>query len=125
MKIQGPTSPQSQPSKSLKKGKAAGTFQTLLETEIDATQNKLSSEQRDSRQGSSQQRWQLVEEAATLLDQALEQLAVGEKPAEEVLNSIQKLRTQLQQQTGETSDELHQADAMLAVEAERIHSLNQ
>jgi len=124
MKIQGPTSPQSQPSQSLKKGKSAGTFQTLLEAGIDATQSTSSSEQQDNRQGSSQQRWQLVEEAATLLDQALEQLAAGEKPAEEVLSSIQKLRTQLHQHRGEANDELHQADAMLAVEAERIHSLN-
>lgn len=125
MKIQGPSSPQSQPSQSLKKGKASGTFQTILETEIDATRNSSSSEQQTSGEGSSQQRWQLVEEAAALLDQALKQLAAGEKPAEEVLSSIQKLRTQLHQHTGETDDEFHQADTMLAVEAERIHSLNQ
>lgn len=125
MKIQGPTSPQSQSSQSLKKGKATGTFQTLLDTEIDATRSKSPSEQRDNSEAPALQRWQLVEEAATLLDQALEQLAAGEKPAEDVLNSIQKLRSQLHQQSGETSVELQQADAILAVEAERIHSLNQ
>jgi len=124
MKIQGPASPQNQPSQSLKKGKSAETFQALLDTEIDAVQGKSSPEQSNNGHASAQQRWQLVEEAASLLDQALEQLSDGEKPAEEVLNSIQKLRTQLHQHRGETDDELHQADAMLAVEAERIHSLN-
>ena len=37
--------------------------------------------------------------------------------AEEVLNSIQKLRTQLHQHTGEAADELHQADASVVEES--------
>jgi glutathione S-transferase len=124
MKIQGPSSLQNRPAQSLKKGKTGDAFQTLLETEIDASQSITSPGQHKDRQQTSRQQWQLVEEAALLLDQALEQLAAGEKPAEEVLTSIQRLRTQLHQHAGEAGDELTQADAMLAVEAERIHSLN-
>jgi len=124
MKVQGPTSPQSQSSKNLKKVNSNGTFQTFLETEIAGTQNKTPSEKQEQKQADPQQRWQLVEEAAALLDHALEQLAAGEKPADDILNSIQQLRTQLYQHSDQKDDALNQADAILAVEAERIHFLN-
>jgi len=122
MKIQGTSSTQSQPSKSLKKGKADGTFQSILEAGIDAVDGKSPSDQRSGHDA--EQRWLLVEEAADILDQALEQLSAGEKPTDEMLNTIQKLRSELHQQRGETTEALKQADTMLAIEAERIHSLS-
>jgi len=121
MKIHGTSSTQSQPSKSLKKGKADGTFQSMLEAGIDAVDANTTSDQHDGKE--TMQRWQLVEDAANLLDQALEQLSSGEKPAEELLNTIQQLRSELHQNRGETTKELNQADTLLAIEAERIHSL--
>jgi len=122
MKIQGTNSTQSQASKSLKKGKADGTFQSMLEAGIDAVNTNALLDQYSDK--SSEQRWQLVEEAANLLDQALEQLSTGEKPTKEMLTTIQQLRLELHQNRGEASEALKQADTLLAIEAERIHSLS-
>jgi len=122
MKIQGTNSAQNQPSKSLQKGKADGTFQTMLDAGIDAVHDNNASDQQSS--SSNEQRWQLVKEAANLLDQALEQLSSGEKPTDELLSTIEQLRTELHQNRGDTTEALHQADTMLAIEAERIHSLS-
>jgi len=124
MKIQGPSSLKSQPTQSSKKSKVDGSFHTFLEAEIAGVGKKDSPVSNNERQGSGRSQAEIVEEAAQLLDKALKQLAAGEKPAEQVISSIQQLRTQLQQQPGETTEALHQADTMLAVEAERIHSLN-
>ncbi len=124
MKIQGPLSLKSQPAQSSKKSKVDGSFHTFLEAEIAGAGKNDSPVSSDERQASGKSQAQIVEEAAQLLDQALEQLAAGEKPAEQVITSIQQLRTQLHRQPGDTTEALHQADTMLAVEAERIHRLN-
>ena len=124
MKIEGPSSLKNQPATSSKKSKVDGSFHTFLEAEIAGVQKNDSpvSEHGGEHSGSNQA--QLVEEAAKLLDQALEQLSAGEKPAEQVLSSIQQLRTQLHQQPGTSHETIEQADTILAVEAERIHTLN-
>jgi len=121
MKIQGPTPTKSSPSSEIKKGRTDGKFRTLFDAEV-ADAKQIERSQYQNGEDHPHQHWQLVEEAAELLDQALEQLNAGEKPAEQVIASIQQLRRQLKQT--ENSDDKSQADTLLAVEAGRIQKLN-
>ena len=122
MKIEGPSSLKNQPTKSSKKSKVDGSFHTFLEAEIAGVRKNDSPDTAQEQAYSGRDQAELVEEAAKLLDQAMEQLSAGEKPADQVLTSIQQLRTQLQ--AGTSHETIRQADTMLAVEAERIHTLN-
>lgn len=124
MKVQGPSRLKNRPATNSKKSNVDGSFHTFLEAEIAGIQKKDTPVSGNEREHPDQNQAQLLDKAARLLDQTLEQLAAGEKPTEQLISSIQRLRTQLHQQTGTPDEILHQADTMLAVEAERIHTLN-
>ena len=119
MKIDGPSGIKGQPTQSTRKGKTNGAFHTFLEAEIAATRKNDSATDQPPQQSGDQNASRLMEEAATLLDQALQNIEAGEKPAAEVLAGIQHLREQLHRQGGGND-----AQTMLAVEAERIRALN-
>ena len=124
MKIHGPSSLKNQPTQGSKKSKVNSPFHTFLEAEIAGIKKDATSTEENFHPHSEGRQAQLVEEAARLLDHALEQLTHGEKPGEEILSSIQQLRRELHhQQQGEVDESLQQANTLLAVEVERLNNL--
>lgn len=107
-----------------KRSRSDGVFGKLLDNEIQQTSQVQPTEQPGS-QPQMQQAWHTLEESIGLLDQAMLCIEEGETPPQQLINDIESLRAALRQQlaTGLSATELSQADTLLAVEAERIRSL--
>lgn len=120
MPINGHTTTQ----KAKRKGES-GLFKSMFESEITEASNSDTPQQSSPSRDSSETAWHSLEEGVSLLDQAMLSLESGEMPSEQLIQNIDQLRTQLKSQlsSGKHSSELQQADTLLAVEAERIRSL--
>jgi len=72
-----------------------------------------------------QEAWHTLGESVTLLDEAMHCLEAGNSPPHQLIADIEQLRRSLRQQvaSGSAALELRQADTLLAVEAERIRSM--
>ena len=97
-------------------------FASMLQAEMDEVTPVASNTSQQQSSPPQKQTHELIEEVTDLLDQALHQLDAGEAPGDEVLNAIVQLRSQLQQQPN-SSQTLEQAQTILAVESERVRSL--
>jgi len=101
-----------------------GVFHALFEAEVADVQH--TGEQHTNDDGRrSEHAWRALEESISLLDQAMQCLESGDAPTPQLMDSIEQLRTTLHQQMASGSDALTltQAEILLAVEIERIHSL--
>ena len=101
-----------------------GVFKTMLESEMSAVQQVENQPHQDP-QHSAEQSWKALQESISLLDQAMQCLESGDMPTTQIIDNIDLLRSQLRQQlaSNTASNELRDADTLLAVEAERIRSL--
>jgi len=97
------------------------SFEELLHTRLDG----IHSQSEDNRPGeeykNSGKTLNIIEDAALMLDQALEQIQHNEQPSEEITLSLNVLRKQLKQACPD-SDSLKTADAIIAVETSRLQS---
>ena len=102
-----------------------GSFQELLHTRLDG----MHSQPEDNHPGEERKRTSsnstlnLIEDAAFMLDKALEQIQQNGQPSEEIAHSLNLLRDQLKQECPD-SDNLKAADAIIAVETSRLQSWN-
>jgi len=103
---------------------ADGVFGKILESEINQVQAAEESHTDTSRQPM-QEAWRTLEESVSLLDKAMQCIESGDNPPPQLSQDIEKLRSLLRRQavSGNPSAELKQADTLLAVEAERIRSM--
>lgn len=101
-----------------------GVFGKMLESEIDHIQ-AVSEARPDTSKQPMKEAWHTLEESVCLLDSAMQCIESGDSPPRQLIHDIEKLRSLLRQQvaSGSSSAELKQADTLLAVEAERIRSL--
>jgi len=101
-----------------------GVFGQLLDAEIGQTQ-AVSEVRHDTSQTPMQDAWHTLEESVSLLDHALQCIEAGDAPPRHMIADIEVLRSRLRQQvaSGSSDAELKQADTLLAVEAERIRSM--
>jgi len=101
-----------------------GIFGKLLDSEISQMQ-AVSEARQDTSQTPMQDAWRTLEESISLLDHALQCIQAGDAPPRHMIEDIELLRSQLRQQvaSGSSDAELKQADTLLAVEAERIRSM--
>jgi hypothetical protein len=114
--------------KTSRSGNSGTVFGTMLESEIGQLQPAGSAvdEQPQPQQQSTAEAWQALEESVTLLDQAMQSIEAGDAPSPQLIRDIEQLRGLLRQQVSSgsaTTSELKQADTLLAVEAERIRSM--
>lgn len=100
-------------------------FQTLLESNIDKID---SHEESDSGQSGEQQQpnreaAKLIEDAACMLDRAMDQIQATGQPNPEVVESLQRLSHSLNQTNKRaTPDKNRIADVLVAVETQRLQN---
>jgi len=101
-----------------------GVFQTLFDAEVNESQEIENPDQTTSHEPE-KRAWQALNESVSLLDQAMKGLESGNAPTAQMISDIEQLRSQVQQHLASSAQnsELRQADTLLAVEAERIRSL--
>jgi len=113
-----------------KRHSSTGAFGQLL----DANSEQLSTtEPEQARQGTPatvtqapmQEAWRTLESSVFLLDEAMHCIESGDNPPHTLIHDIEQLRALLRQQvgSGNAALELKQADTLLAVEAERIRTM--
>jgi len=127
MKIHNNSPVSGQSSSKIKKSSSNGVFGTLLEAEIGEAHRTDSTDGSApvTSQAPEQEAWKALNESISLLDQAMKSLESGEAPSKQMMQDIEQLRSQVQQHlsSGPHNHKLREADTMLAVEAERIRSL--
>jgi len=108
---------------------ADGVFGKILESEILESEinpvQAANESQSDASKQPLQEAWHTLEESVSLLDKAMQCIESGDSPPQQLSQDIEQLRSLLRQQaaSGHPSAELKQADTLLAVEAERIRSM--
>jgi len=107
------------PSKASRKPKETGSFLALLQTKIEEIQSMDS--QPESRPGDGKS-WDLVEDAAKLLDIALEQIISGAKPDQDILAQLQKIQVYFHNHAAGNRN-LGEVDLLLTVEHQRIMNM--
>jgi len=124
MKIQNSQPISSKNLRSSKRSSNDGAFDKILAAEINPAQAVAEKQPRES-QHPMKEAWQTLEASVSLLDKAMLALEHGNNPSAQLMQDIEQLRGQLRQQvtSGRSADELKQADTLLAVEAERIRSM--
>jgi uncharacterized membrane protein len=100
-----------------------GSFQELLHTRLDGINPKPEHNHSDEEPKNTGNTLGLIEDAALMLDKALEQIQQNGQPSEEITHSLNLLRDQLKQACPD-SDNLKAADAIIAVETNRLQSWN-
>lgn len=98
-----------------------GSFQELLHTRLDGIHSQTEGNHPDEGTNSARNTLNLIEDAALVLDKALEQIQQDGQPSEEIAHSLNLLRDQLQRECPD-SDNLKAADAIIAVETSRLQS---
>ena len=124
MKIQNNQPIGSKTLRSTKRSNSNGAFGKILAAEISPNQTVTENQPQESQQ-QMKEAWQTLEDSVSLLDKAMLALEQGSNPSPQLMQDIEQLRAQLRQQvaSGRPADELKQADTLLAVEAERIRSM--
>jgi hypothetical protein len=120
MKIHNNLPVNAQTARKSKRVSPDGVFNRLLETRIEST-DQLSDSLNAPSGAASEQAWSALEDSISLLDQAMQCLESGDAPSQQLIDNIDRLRAQVA--ADHQYSALRQADTMLAVEAERIRSL--
>jgi len=107
-----------------KRARSDGVFKNLLDAEM-ADVQPVSNQQQEAPHSNKEQTRQALQESVSLLDQAMRCLEAGNPPSSQLIDDIDHLRSQLRQQLSSdlSAGDLQQADTLLAVEAERIRSM--
>jgi len=95
-------------------------FQTLLLNRLEnirTAQNVNPAEQVVPKEAEA---WSIIEDAAHLLDKAMEQIHRGGHPDPDIVDSLQELRIQLNRNS--TNNQIEEANAIIAVEAGRLQA---
>ena len=98
-----------------------GSFQELLHTRLDGIHPQPENNHPGEEPKSASNTLNLIEDAALMLDKALEQIQQNGQPSEEIAHSLSLLRDQLKKGVPD-SENLRAADAIIAVETSRIES---
>ena len=106
------------------KSRSGSVFHTLFEAEVTDVQTTGEQQAPDER-NSQDQAWRALEDSVFLLDEAMQCLESGQAPTQQLVDSIDQLRTALHQQLASGSDtrDLTQAEILLAVEVERMRAM--
>lgn len=124
MKIHNNSPVSGQTARKTTKSDSKGVFKTLLDAEINET-HEIEATVHEQQQKPEERAWHALNESVTLLDQAMKHLESGKAPTRQMMIDIEQLRSEVQQHLSGSaqSHELREADTLLAVEAERIRSL--
>jgi len=108
-----------EPSKASRKSRETGSFLTLLQTKMEEIQAMDSRQVSPANDG---KLWDVVEDAARLLDIALEQLTAGAKPDQEILSQLQKMQVYFHDYAARDRN-LREVDLLLTVEHQRMMNM--
>lgn len=124
MKIHNNLPVSGQTTRKTKQRGATGVFQALFDAEVSDTREIDSNEQMPAHEPE-KRAWQALNESVSLLDQAMQCLESGNAPTPQMISDIEHLRNQVQQHLSANTQnkELREADTLLAVETERMRSM--
>lgn len=124
MKIQNNLPITAKQTRKVSSGRTDGVFHSLFEAEVNDVRPVADEPTREERQDT-EFTWKTLQESVSLLDRAMQHLESGDAPSQQLLDDIEQLRNRLHQQLppGTDSKVLSQAETLLAVEAQRIRSL--
>lgn len=120
MKIHGSDPSRVHSTRSKKTEVKGGKFRELLHTQLDSSQPGNEHNQGDTAHQFAGSAIDLIEDATSILDEALDQIQQQGQPSEETARSLAQLRDQLKRLPD--SDNLRAADAIIAVESSRLQS---
>lgn len=121
MKIHGSDLGKVSSAKTKKAEVKGGQFKDLLHSQLDAGQPRHDHDPSHGQSGHTGATIDLIEDAAHILDEALDQIQQNGQPSEETARSLAELRDLLKQRLPD-SDNLRAADAIIAVETSRLQS---
>lgn len=122
MKIHGTGPTRVSTTKVKKQEVKGGSFQQLLHTRLDDLQPQAEHNPSGEGEKRSSSTLNLIEDAALMLDRALEQIEQNGQPSEEITHTLNVLRDRMKQSGLPDSDSLRAADAIIAAETSRLQS---
>jgi len=106
-------------SKAKEKQVNGGSFQSILKSRLEDIQTVQKTDAFEQAPSGKTEIWAMVEDAARLLDEAMENIQKDGSPSPKTIESLQELRSQLNQKG---SDE--EVDAIIAAETHRLQAWN-
>jgi len=107
------------PAKTTERSRERGSFLALLQTKMEKIQYPDPGEKTPARDEKS---WDIVKDAARLLDLALDQITSGAEPDEEILEQLQGIQQHFHNHAG-NDKQLQEVELLLTIEHQRILSM--
>jgi len=95
---------------------ASGSFRSLLRQRLSAMREN----DEIPTQGTQIESWNMIEDIAQLLDEAMFSLEAGDAPEPELVQNLRDLRKQLRRHMPEGSEGFTDLDTLIAVETHRL-----
>ncbi len=121
MKIRGIGLNGSHNTKKKKTNSSSDSFRALLQSSLETTHPIHETETNAQSDQGSPETWTLIEDAASLLDKAMEQIQASGQPEPELVQSLQALRSKLHQCKGSING-AEDLDALITVETQRLQT---
>jgi len=105
--------------KTKEKSVKSGSFQSILKSRLENIQTVQHSNDLDHGSSGSNEAWDMIEDAARLLDEAMEHIQKDGSPSPQTIHSLQALHSRLSQKGNN-----EEVDAIIAAETRRLQAWN-
>jgi len=106
-------------SKTKEKQIHGGSFQSILKSRLEGIQTVQKNDTFEHAPSGNTEVWEMIEDAARLLDEAMEHIQKDGSPSPKTIESLQELRGQLDQKGSDK-----EVDAIIAAETRRLQAWN-
>ena len=108
-------------SKAKEKSGKAGSFQSILKSRLEKIQPVQNTGDLEQPASGTHEAWNTVEDAARLLDEAMEHIQKDGYPSPHTIHALQELRGQLKQNR-DNKGSTEEVDAIIAAETSRLQT---
>jgi uncharacterized membrane protein len=119
MKINGVGRQTPNVAKTKEKSVKSGSFQSILKSRLESIQPVQHSNDFEQNSSGHNEVWEMIEDAARLLDEAMEHIQKDGSPSPQTLHSLQALHARLNQKGSN-----EEVDAIIAAETQRLQAWN-
>jgi len=105
--------------KTKEKSVKGGSFQSILKSRLESIQTTQNSNDLEQAPSGRNEAWDMIEDAARLLDEAMEHIQKDGSPNPQTIHSLQELHTRLNQKGNN-----EEVDAIIAAETRLLQALN-
>jgi len=119
MKIRSVGRPNPNLSRTKEKSATTGSFQSILKSRLEGISTVQKTDNPEQAPSGRAELWDMIEDAARLLDEAMEHIQKDGSPSPHTIHSLQELRGRLRQKGS-----AEEVDAIIAAETSRLQAWN-